>query len=195
MYLPVEAAYEPLVGTSRMPGHYKLGVGYDTSPVYGGFASQPGVQPQRRTGNTQAWFLLDQMVVRQGPSDIDGIIVLAGFVQRPEQLGLRRTVFRRRAGSRVLAGPAARRHRTPGHPQHGEPGLGQGAVARGSPGIAHQQRRERAADDETVVELNYDVHAAQGLTFPPELQYVRHPNAQASIHSAVVFGFKAHVEF
>ena len=54
VYLPVEAAYEPLVGTSRMPGHYKLGFGYDTSPVYSGFASQPGVQPQRRTGNTQA---------------------------------------------------------------------------------------------------------------------------------------------
>jgi len=48
---------------------------------------------------------------------------------------------------------------------------------------------------ETVVELNYDVRVALGLTFRPELQYVHHPNAQASIRSAVVFGFKAHAEF
>lgn len=60
-----------------MPGHCKAGSGYDTSPLHGTFAVTPGaaatgrsgVQATRRTGNTQAWILLDQMIARQGPSE------------------------------------------------------------------------------------------------------------------------------
>ena len=32
------------------------------------------------TGNTQVWVLVDQMPLRQGPGDQDGIIALGGFV-------------------------------------------------------------------------------------------------------------------
>jgi len=47
-----------------------------------------------------------------------------------------------------------------------------------------------SASSGVVVELNYDVHVAQGLTFRPKLQHIRPPNAQASIQGAVVFGFR-----
>lgn len=203
VYLPVEAAYAPLVGPSQMPGHYKIGLGYDTSPGYG-FAPQPGaaaatvpgVQPPRRTGNMQAWILLDQMVMRQGPSDIDGIIVIGGFVRNdPSNSPYAEQYF---AGVLDRGFWPARSHdaigllvthntasRILGRVQSREAALllpiGNGASG--------------PQTHETVVELNYDVRVAQGLTFRPELQYVRHPNAQASIHNAVVFGFKAHVEF
>jgi porin len=204
VYLPIEAAYEPLVGLSRMPGHYKIGFGYDTSPFYGGFAVKPsaaasnvsGVKPSRRNGNTQAWFLLDQMVLRQGPSDIDGIIILAGFVHNdPNNSAYAEQYF---AGVLDRGFWPARPHdaigllvthntasRVLGRVQSREAALGL-PISNGASG---------PQTHETVVELNYDVHLAQGLTFQPELQYVRHPNAQASIPSAVVFGFKAHVEF
>ena len=48
---------------------------------------------------------------------------------------------------------------------------------------------------EIILEANYDIHVTQGVNVQPELQYIVHPNAQASIHDAAVLGFKAHVEF
>ena len=48
---------------------------------------------------------------------------------------------------------------------------------------------------EMILEANYDIHVARGLTFMPDFQYVFRPNAQASIPDAAVLGFKAHVAF
>jgi porin len=32
IYVPIEAAWEPMLGPANMPGHYKVGFGYDSSP-------------------------------------------------------------------------------------------------------------------------------------------------------------------
>ncbi len=88
VYVPVEVAYEPLLGSAKLPGHYKIGFGYDSSSTYKDFASalnatsntNSGAPVSRRTGNTQTWVLVDQMLLRQGPGDTDGIIALGGFV-------------------------------------------------------------------------------------------------------------------
>lgn len=202
VYLPIEAAYEPLVGPSRLPGHYKIGFGYDTSRFSGTFASQPGaailpgLQPSRRTGNTQAWILLDQMIIRQGPSDIDGIIVLAGFVRNdPNNSPYAEQVF---AGVLDRGFWPARPHDAIGllvtH-NTASPVLRRVQSLEAALGLPFSNGASAPQMNETVVELNYDIHVAQGLTFRPELQYVRHPNAQSNIRDAVVLGFKAHVEF
>lgn len=202
VYLPFEAAYAPLVGPARLPGHYKLGFGYDTSTVANTLAAdsaalaKSSLQRAHRTGDTQEWVLLDQMISRQGPSDIDGVIVLAGFVHdSPNNFGfavqyftgvLDRGFWRSRphdavgflmtynTASRALARVQSR-----------EAALGL-SISNGATGPQSY---------ETILELNYDVHVAQGFSLRPELQYVRHPNAQANIRDAVVLGFKAHVEF
>ena len=39
VYVPVEIAYEPLVGSAKLPGHYKIGFGYDSSSTYKAFST------------------------------------------------------------------------------------------------------------------------------------------------------------
>ena len=86
VYLPVQIGWEPKFGDSQMPGHYAVGVGYDTSSGYKDFGNVlatdgvPGVTARTRTGNTQFWALADQMLLRQGSGPSDGIIALAGFI-------------------------------------------------------------------------------------------------------------------
>ena len=48
---------------------------------------------------------------------------------------------------------------------------------------------------EMILEANYNIHVYRGVDFRPEYQYIIRPNAQASIHNAAVFGFKASVQF
>ncbi len=82
MYFPVEIGYEPVLGASKLPGHYKIGFGYDTSNTYNDFSSAltPATPAPTHSGNTQIWVLADQMLLRQGPGNQDGITALAGFV-------------------------------------------------------------------------------------------------------------------
>ncbi len=92
VYVPVEAGYEPRLGASQLPGHYKIGFGYDSSNTFTDFSAalHPGVPAPTHTGNTQLWLLADQMLLRQGPGDQDGIIALGGYVHanNPAKLGV-----------------------------------------------------------------------------------------------------------
>ena len=84
VYLPVEIAYQPLIGIGKLPGHYKIGFAYDSSSTYKAFSSalttssgnNSGPPISMHTGNTQSWVLFDQMLLRQGPDNQDGIIAL-----------------------------------------------------------------------------------------------------------------------
>ena len=59
VYLPVEVAWEPAFGADKLPGHYKLGFGYDTSAGHKDFANDlatagvPGYGARTHAGNTQ----------------------------------------------------------------------------------------------------------------------------------------------
>lgn len=113
VYVPVEAGYEPLVGAGKMPGHYKIGFGYDSPSNFKDFATalnatantSAGATVSTRTGNTQVWVLVDQMVVRQGPGDTSGIILLSGFVHnapttRPTRSSISRPRWTKASGRR-----------------------------------------------------------------------------------------------
>ncbi len=72
-YLPVEVAWEPRFGTNQLPGHYKLGFGYDTSSypdlyadANGGAAVLSRLPNRLDRGRDQEWALFDQMVVTPG---------------------------------------------------------------------------------------------------------------------------------
>ena len=58
VYLPVEIGWEPSFGAAELPGHYKIGFGYDTSSSYRNFANcarrdgLPGCAPRTHRGNT-----------------------------------------------------------------------------------------------------------------------------------------------
>jgi porin len=196
VYVPIQVGYEPKLGTDQMPGHYVLGFGYDSSRFKTFSSALPGNTVSYRRGNEQYWALADQMLVRNGQGDQDGIIMLAGFVNnnadnvvyaqqyifgllyrdfwqaRPEDtIGLLFTYF---AMSGALGKVQA---------QQVELGI---PVSNSATGIQ---------TNEKILEVNYNIHVYRGVDFRPEFQYVFRPNAQSNIHNAAVFGFKANVEF
>ncbi len=199
VYVPVEIAYEPSLGPHNLPGHYKFGFGYDTT-LYDSFFSAlptaPGEPPAGRSHNAQLWVLTDQMLVRQGEGDQDGIIALAGFAHNNPNVSafaeqyfgglVDRGFWRARPEDAValffnyntMSGPLGRVQG-----EEGELGI---PFSNGATGV---QTREM------FVEANYNIHVYRGVDFRPEFQYVIRPNGQSNIRDAAVVGFKVHVEF
>lgn len=201
-YLPIELGWEPLLGVARLPGHYKLGFGYDTSSNYKDFgnvlaaASVPGYATKTRTGNSQYWALADQMLVRNGDGDKNGLIALAGLIKNDGN----NTQY----DSQYFLGLLDRGFWA-ARPDDGIGLLATYVAISGR--LSNVEAVEQAVDlplsnnatgiqsHEVILETNYDIHVTRGLNFQPDFQYVIRPNAQSNIPNAAVFGFKAHVSF
>jgi porin len=200
IYVPVEAGFEPRLGDQRLPGHYKIGFGYDSSNTYTNFSSAlttpPGARPPTHGGNTQFWLRADQMLVRQGPGDQSGIIVMAGFIHNnpinsvyAEQyfLGaLDRGFWAARPNDAVAM--LFTYNTVSGQ-------LGNVQAREMELGLPLSNNATGVQSHEMILEVNYNIHVYRGLSFQPDFQYVIRPNAQANIHDAAVFGFRAHVWF
>ena len=202
VYLPVEVEWQPKLGADEMPGHYKLGFGYDTSGGHKAFtndlaaAGVPGYGTHSRTGNTQFWALADQMVFRNGPGDDNGIIALAGLVENdPNNTAYADQYF---VGLVDKGFWAAR-------PNDAVALLFTYVTV--SDRLAKVQAIEQDLDlpfsngatgvqtHEETFELDYQFRPVPGITFMPDFQYVFRPNAQTNIKDAAVFGFRAYVNF
>jgi porin len=199
VYVPVEVAYEPRLGGDKLPGHYKIGFGYDSSSNYKDFSSAlaaTNAPVPTHTGNTQVWLLLDQMLLRQGPGDQDGIIALGGFTRNdPNRSAYAEEYY---AGLLDRGFWAARPKDTMGlllgyNTVSGV--LGKVEALEAEFGIPFSNQATGVQTHEMFLEANYDIHVFRGVNFQPEFEYVIRPNAQANIHNAAVFGFKTHVEF
>ena len=202
VYLPAEIAWEPKSGPNHFPGHYKLGIGYDTSGGYENYenalaaAGVPGFAASAHRGALQAWALFDQMLVRNGPGANDGITVLAGIASNnPSDTVYAQQYYaglvdhdfwaaRPKDSLGVLMMYYAISGRL-GHVQDIEQSLGL-PLSNGAGGV---QRYEM------ILETEYDIHVFRGVNVRPDFQYVIHPNAQSNIVDAAVLGFQAHVEF
>lgn len=202
VYLPVEVAWVPKLGPDEMPGHYKIGFGYDTSSGYQDFSNAlatdgvPGYVAHSRTGNTQVWALFDQMLVRQGSGDQDGIIALAGFVDNdPNHTEYAQQYF---AGFIDRGFWAARPHDSINFLFNYitiSGVLGKVQAIEESLGLPLSNSATGIQTHETILELNYDIHVFRGVHFQPDFQYVFRPNAVADIKDAAVLGFRADVQF
>ncbi len=199
VYVPVQIGYEPRFGEDRLPGHYVVGVGYDNS-LFKSFSSalpaSAGQPAPTHRGNAQFWLLADQMLLRNGGGDQDGLILLGGFVNnnannstyaqqyfaglldrgfwpaRPEDtVGLLFTYF-------TMSGP-----------------LGKVQAEQLELGLPLSNSATGVQTHEMVIEANYNIHVYRGVDFRPEFQYVIRPNAQSNIRNAAVLGFKLNVEF
>jgi porin len=199
VYVPVQLGYEPKFGSDHLPGHYVVGFGYDSSRFKSFSSALPasaGVPATTRTGNTQIWVLADQMLMRNGGGDQDGIIALGGVVDNNADnssyaqqyfAGLLDRGFwhaRPEDGAAVLfsyfamSGP-----------------LGKVQALEQSLGLPISNSATGIQTNEIVLEANYNIHVYRGLDFRPDFQYIIRPNAQSDIHNAAVLGFKATVEF
>jgi porin len=200
--VPVEAAWEPTFGPDHLPGHYKLGVGYDTSGGHKDFGNGlaadgvPGFATKVRSGATQFWALADQMLVRNGKGDASGLIALGGFVHNDaDDTAYARQYFagfidagfwtaRPKDAIAVLVTYVDISHR-----------LGQVQTVEEDLALPISNGATGPQSHETVLEANYKARIARGLSVQPDFQYVFRPNGQANIRDAAVFGARASVEF
>jgi porin len=199
VYLPIQIGYEPKLGQDQMPGHYVAGFGYDTSRFTSFSSALPasaGVPVSSHNGNTQVWALVDQMLLRNGSGDQDGIIALGGFIDNnADNSAYAQQYF---AGLLDYGFWRAR-------PQDGIGVLFTYFAMSGALGKVQAQQLELGIPvsnsatgiqtNEMIFEANYNIHVYRGVDFRPEFQYVIRPNAQTNIRNAAVFGFKASVEF
>ena len=199
VYLPIQIGYEPKLGEDQMLGHYVIGFGYDTSRFKSFSSALPasaGMPVSTHNGNEQYWVLADQMLVRNGPGDQDGLIALGGFVNNNANnssyaqqyiVGLLDYGFwdaRPKDGAGLLFTYFA------------ESGaLGKVQAEQLELGIPISNSATGIQTNEMIVEVNYNIHVYRGVDFRPEFQYIVRPNAQSTIRNAAAFGFKASVEF
>lgn len=199
VYVPVQFGYEPKIGADRLPGHYVIGFGYDSSKFRAFSDALPasaGQSTPSYTGNTQFWLLADQMLMRNGPGDRDGLIVLGGFIHNnavnsPYQdqyfAGLLDYAFwhaRPKDGVGLLFTYIS---------MSGV--LGKVQTEESELGLPFSNAATGIQTHEMILEVNYNIHLYRGLEFRPEFQYIIRPNAQANIRNAAVFGFKTNVQF
>jgi porin len=196
--VPIEVAYEPLIGPQAMPGHYKLGFAYDSSTNTEYFDSAGALLSGiRGTGNkTNYWVATDQMIYRNGPGASDGIILLAGYVHSDPTLSP--------YADQVYVG-ALDRDFWPSRPQdtigilfnyqHVSGQLATEQMLDQEYGLPIANGATGVQTDEEILEVNYDIHLFRGVSLEPDFQYVFRPNAQSNIRNAAVFGFKSHISF
>jgi len=201
-YFPAEIAWTPKFGPDNMPGHYKIGAGYDTSGGYQDFgnalaaAGVPGFTQRSRRGNTQFWALADQMLLRHGPGKASGIIALAGFVHNDPN----NSVYAEQYFAGLLdrgvwpSRPADTMallfiHETISGRLGNVQGVDQALDLPYSNGATGIQGHEE------ILEANYDIHVYRSVSLQPDVQYIIHPNGQTNISDALVLGFRAHVAF
>lgn len=209
-YFPVEIGYEPKFGADKLPGHYKIGFGYDNDnhadnyyDVNGSAYAQSGLAARQRKGHTQEWALADQMLVRQGPGATDGIIGLAGYYHndpnssvRADQFfaaGLDRDFWKARPFDTIgvmfsytsVGGSIGKTEAL--QQELGLPITGNG----------HEFYNDSTPGVQTHtinLEVNYAIHVFRGVTFAPDFQYFFRPNAQKNLPDAALIGFKSHIE-
>ena len=198
-YFPTEIGYSPVIGSERLPGHYKVGFGYDnenhTIFTPGTLASQV------RKGGTGTWVQFDQMISRQGPGDTDGTILFGDYVHNDPRYSLRssqyilgvvsRDFWRARPLDTIdalvsytqVSGQLTRAQEI--EQEFGLPLSGAFSRFPGAQGV-----QSNSID----FELNYQIHVFRGVTFAPVFQYYIRPNAERSLPDAALLGFKSHIE-
>jgi porin len=202
VYLPIQVTWSPTFGPDALPGHYKLGFGYDTSSGYKDFTNAlamdavPGYQLHSHAGNTQFWALADQMLVRNGAKNDEGIIALAGVIENdPNNTAYADQYFlgavdrgfwaaRPRDAISVLFTYVTVSDR-----------LAKVETVQQALGLPLSNGATGIQSHEMLIEANYSLRVTEGLYFQPDFQYVMRPNAQANLQDAPVFGFRAYVDF
>ena len=85
--VPLEVGWTPSFGPNNLLGHYKVGFNEDTSTYPDLFVSTnglpiavSGLPGQPHDGRRMYYAFADQMLVRTGKGDTDGLIAFGGFV-------------------------------------------------------------------------------------------------------------------
>lgn len=199
--IPVELGYEPIIGPNQLIGHYKVGYARDTSDypdLFTNSLGQPisfGTQPgQTRKGRDEFWVMADQMVVRHGKGQNDGLILMASYAHSSSNTTFNSDTAFFAIIDRGYFRPADTMSFSAGwfgiSDQLGK--LQQFSLDTGRP-LANGARGPQRS--EYVLELNYTATVARGVEIEPAIQYFIYPNADRRTKNALVLAARFHIDF
>ncbi len=206
--IPVELGWVPHFGPNRLIGHYKVGYARDTHRYADVLENTRGV-PTLIGGGTAAstdrddyYVLVDQMLLRQGKGDTDGVVVFGGWVHATESISpLTQHAF---AAVTTTGSPWSRPADTLGLSFNWIEMSGQFTRAEE---IALEQGQTLPLNTdgfgtaygpqntEQVVELDYSIAVHRGVTLIPDFQYIIRPGATTNTQDAAVLGFRTNINF
>lgn len=202
-----EAGWIPDFGPDHLIGHYKVGVMYDNSrysDLYEDIHGNPwvltGLPPRKRSGQTSVWALADQMLVRHGPGELNGVI-LGGYFgwgsgqtsqishsfaavlmdtgawwNRPlDSVGIA-FIWSKFSRSATLSQEAAAANDL--------------ALPGGNYGLPYGIQGH-----ESVYEAYYGFHIMSGFTIKPDFQYINHVGGTTVFKDAVVLSTAVNMAF
>ena len=196
--VPFELGWTPASGPDRLPGHYKLGGFWDTSSypdlrddAHGHPYVFSGLPPDEQTGRGAFYALADQMLVRTGQGDGEGLIVLGGLtISDPDTAFFDRFGF----GGVIYRGFLSAR------PDDFVSLLcAYGHVNDRLQDTQRDQRRRGqnvgVQTSETVLEFDYGWQVAPWLRLTPNVQGILRPGGTGNIPDALVAGIKVDAAF
>ena len=206
--IPVELGWVPTFGPRHLIGHYKFGYDRDTHRYADVLDNRQGV-PQLIGGGAFAsrdrddfYVLFDQMLLRQGPGEMDGIVLFGGWVHATDSVSpLTQHAF---VAATTTGSAWGRAKDTLGasfqwiemsgkftRAQELSASLGQGAPFNVDGfGTAYGPQ-----NTEQTVELTYIAHVFRGVTLQPDFQYIIRPGATTNTPDAAVLGFRTNINF
>lgn len=206
--IPIEVGYVPRFGSNSLVGHYKLGYDYDSSRYpdllqdgLGNPFAVTGNAPRSHHGRNEFYALVDQMLLRTGKADTDGVIALAGFVHADRAISpLADHAY---AGALTSASVI-------GRPQDSFGAIYHWIHTSGSLSTTQQLQLARGSQlgsdgiggtvfgvqgNEQVVEVQYTANVFRGVTVEPDFQYIIRPGATSNSRDAAVLGFRTNIQF
>jgi len=196
----IEIGWMPSFGKDKLRGNYKLGAWYDNSrypnlyeDIHGNSFQATGLERRYEAGMTSAWFMFDQMLVRNGPGVTDGLIVIGGVGYAQGNL----VAMRDHEWIGVVESG------TPWHRSGDQAGImfqhmdmshtvtlqQESSLALGLPYLANQWGPVYGVQHwENVYEAFYNTHIMRGTTLQADFQYLQRPGATTTFKDAAVIG-------
>lgn len=202
-YIPLEVGWERKFGTQMLPGHYKIGVGLDTSKYPANFEDVNGSSfvlsglPRRQDrGRHSVYLLADQMLARHGDGDKNGLILLGGLVHsEPDNSQISNYAFIGLRDQGII----------PSRPKDAFGLLF--AYAKISDSAIRSERLQQnlgehllygahgVQSNEAILEAHYKIAIGSHFSVMPDLQYVIHPGATKAQRNGLLGGMRLKADF
>lgn len=202
--MPVEIAWTPNFGRQhQLPGHYKIGMAYDTADHKDNFfdgmntpAALSGLPVRYDHGAWAAWGLVDQMVYHYPGGAPDAGITLLGvtYFNQPEtstrwqqySIGmLNRGFWKSRPLDAMGLNFTYMRV---------SPDLYRSQLLYQQQGMKLPNGSLFPQKNAYVFEAMYQIHVFRGITFAPDFQYFFNPGGMKPLKNQAMLGFKSHIE-
>ncbi len=198
---PAELTWSPKLGTSRLPGTYRVGAWYDNSTqpnIYLAangqpLALNPGIPPLPQSGESGYYLSFLQQVSAVDGDNARGMSLFVNYVHADPDTA---TVTQTLSLGLLYAGPfAARPKETLGFAAgwtQVNPRVADGQRLRNSAGMTPPVPVQ---DAEYPFELFYSIAATPWLTLSPALQYIYRPGGTSANPNALVIGLNFGLTF